>query len=82
MLIKLLKQDFCTQATRSRHSSSPVSASKARKYLSVEAPMKTTPDAVKSLLHRARVNLHAILIPYLDEGRTPQAEVRLAGTSA
>jgi RNA polymerase sigma-70 factor (ECF subfamily) len=33
--------------------------------------MEMSPQAIKSLLSRARVNLKEILEPYLEEGRLP-----------
>ena len=44
-----------------------------KSHAQIATEMQTTPDAVKSLLHRARVNLHSMLTPSLDEGLVPQS---------
>jgi RNA polymerase sigma-70 factor (ECF subfamily) len=41
-------------------------------YADIAAAMELTPQAVKSLLSRARVNLKELLEPYLDDGTRPQ----------
>ena len=46
-----------------------------KSHSQVASEMHTTPDAVKSLLHRARVNLHSILTPYLNEGLVPHSSL-------
>ncbi len=42
-------------------------------YADIAQTMELTPQAVKSLLARARVNLRESLAPYLEEGRRPGA---------
>ncbi len=41
-------------------------------YADIATTMEMTPQAVKSLLSRARVNLKEILEPYLEKGTSPQ----------
>lgn len=41
-------------------------------YADIADAMELTPQAVKSLLSRARVNLKELLEPYLDDGTRPQ----------
>jgi RNA polymerase sigma-70 factor (ECF subfamily) len=41
-------------------------------YADIAAAMELTPQAVKSLLSRARVNLKELLEPYFDDGTRPQ----------
>lgn len=43
-------------------------------YADIAETMEMTPQAVKSLLARARVNLREVLAPYLQEGRRPGTE--------
>ncbi len=43
-------------------------------YADIAKTMEMTPQAVKSLLARARVNLREVLAPYLQEGRRPGTE--------
>ncbi len=40
-------------------------------YADIAVTMEMSPQAIKSLLSRARVNLKEILEPYLEEGRRP-----------
>ena len=40
-------------------------------YADIATAMEMSPQAVKSLLSRARVNLKEILEPYLDNGARP-----------
>ncbi|MDZ7617967.1 MAG: sigma-70 family RNA polymerase sigma factor [Patescibacteria group bacterium] len=40
-------------------------------YADIAQAMELTPQAIKSLLARARVNLREVLAPYLEEGRRP-----------
>ena len=40
-------------------------------YADIAAALELTPQAVKSLLSRARVNLREILQPYLENGELP-----------
>ena len=40
-------------------------------YADISNVMELTPQAIKSLLSRARGNLREILGPYLDDGRKP-----------
>jgi RNA polymerase sigma-70 factor (ECF subfamily) len=42
-------------------------------YADIAEVMNLSPQAIKSLLSRARVNLRDVLAPYLDEGRRPAA---------
>lgn len=42
-------------------------------YADIAQAMEMTPQAVKSLLSRARLNLRQMLIPYLETGRPPEA---------
>ena len=41
-------------------------------YADIAATMEMSPQAIKSLLSRARVNLKEILEPYLEDGKRPQ----------
>lgn len=41
-------------------------------YADIAATMEMTPQAIKSLLSRARVNLKELLEPYLEDGTRPQ----------
>jgi RNA polymerase sigma-70 factor (ECF subfamily) len=41
-------------------------------YADIAATMDMSPQAIKSLLSRARVNLKEILEPYLEDGTRPQ----------
>jgi RNA polymerase sigma-70 factor (ECF subfamily) len=41
-------------------------------YADIAATMNMSPQAIKSLLSRARVNLKEILEPYLEDGKRPQ----------
>jgi RNA polymerase sigma-70 factor (ECF subfamily) len=41
-------------------------------YADIAVTMDMSPQAIKSLLSRARVNLKEILEPYLDDGTRPQ----------
>ncbi|MCS7304700.1 MAG: sigma-70 family RNA polymerase sigma factor [Thermoguttaceae bacterium] len=41
-------------------------------YADIAQIMEMSPQAVKSLLSRARVNLRQILIPYLESGKSPE----------
>lgn len=41
-------------------------------YADIAATMDLSPQAIKSLLSRARVNLKEILEPYLEDGKRPQ----------
>ncbi|MBX3415637.1 MAG: sigma-70 family RNA polymerase sigma factor [Pirellulales bacterium] len=43
-------------------------------YADIATTMDMTPQAVKSLLMRARVNLKEVLEPYLEEGSRPRTE--------
>jgi RNA polymerase sigma-70 factor (ECF subfamily) len=40
-------------------------------YADIAETMEMSPQAIKSLLSRARVNLKEILEPYLEDGRRP-----------
>ena len=42
-------------------------------YADIAEVMELSPQAIKSLLSRARVNLRNVLEPYLEEGRRPTA---------
>ena len=41
-------------------------------YADIATTMEMSPQAIKSLLSRARVNLKEILEPYLEDGTRPQ----------
>ncbi len=43
-------------------------------YADIATSMEMSPQAIKSLLSRARVNLKEILEPYLEEGKRPQQD--------
>lgn len=43
-------------------------------YSDIAEAMELSPQAIKSLLSRARLNLREILAPYLDEGEAPVGE--------
>lgn len=43
-------------------------------YVDIGAAMDLSPEAIKSLLSRARLNLKEVLQPYLDRGQSPPAE--------
>ena len=43
-------------------------------YADIATAMEMSPQAIKSLLSRARVNLKEILEPYLEEGKRPQQD--------
>jgi RNA polymerase sigma-70 factor, ECF subfamily len=49
-------------------------------YAEIAAAMDLSPQAVKSLLSRARVNLREILEPYLESGSPPGAEPNRANS--
>ncbi len=40
-------------------------------YADIAAAMEMSPEAIKSLLSRARVNLKEVLAPYLERGERP-----------
>jgi RNA polymerase sigma-70 factor, ECF subfamily len=44
-------------------------------YIDIASVMQLTPQAIKSLLSRARVNLREVLQPYVDHGIRPTMEV-------
>ncbi len=43
-------------------------------YADIAQAMEMSPQAIKSLLSRARVNLRDVLEPYLDRGQRPQVD--------
>lgn len=43
-------------------------------YADIARAMEMSPQAIKSLLSRARVNLRDVLEPYLDRGQRPQVD--------
>jgi RNA polymerase sigma-70 factor (ECF subfamily) len=45
-------------------------------YADIAAAMDMTPQAIKSLLSRARANLREVLEPYLESGQRPEARPR------
>ncbi len=45
-------------------------------YAEIAEVMDITPEALKSLLSRARDNLREVLQPYFDHGENPTLEVR------